>query len=139
MTRHLAALLIGLRAMLACGPAMAQSYPSKAVNLIVPFPPAGVTDLNARILAKHLTKYWEQPVTASNMPGGGGTKGTMFVLGSAKDGYTMMMSATGQAHAEPRHRQQAPLSVGRAHAGRAHQHQSAGLRREGRLALALAA
>ncbi|HZO46198.1 MAG TPA: tripartite tricarboxylate transporter substrate binding protein [Xanthobacteraceae bacterium] len=95
------ALLIGSSTMLVCGPAMAQTYPSKAVNLIVPFPPDGVTDLNARILAKHLSKFWGQPVTVTNMPGGGGTKGTMFVLGSAKDGYTMMMSATGQGTQNP--------------------------------------
>ena len=87
--------------MVACDPAMAQSYPSKDVKLVVPFPPDGVTDLNARILAKHLSKFWGQPVTVANMPGGGGTKGTMFVLGSAKDGYTMMMSATGQATQNP--------------------------------------
>ena len=99
--QSLSALLIGVGAMVACGPAIAQSYPSKAVNLIVPFPPAGVTDLNARILAKHLSKFWKQPVTVTNMPGGGGTKGTMFVLGSAKDGYTMMMSATGQGTQNP--------------------------------------
>jgi tripartite-type tricarboxylate transporter receptor subunit TctC len=95
------ALLIGMSAIVACPPATAQSYPTKEVKLIVPFPTAGVTDLNARILAKHLSRYWKQPVTASNMPGGGGTKGTMFVLGSAKDGYTMMMSATGQATQNP--------------------------------------
>ena len=95
------ALLIGLSATLACHPAMAQSYPSQEVKLIVPFPPGGVTDLNARILAKHLSKYWKQPVTASTMPGGGGTTGTMFVLKSAKDGYTMMLSATGQATQNP--------------------------------------
>jgi tripartite-type tricarboxylate transporter receptor subunit TctC len=95
------ALLIGFGAMLACDPAAAQSFPSKEVKLIVPFPPGGVTDLNARILAKHLTKLWGQPVTASNMPGEGGTKGTMFVLGSPKDGYTMMMSATGQGTQNP--------------------------------------
>ena len=96
-----AALLIGLSAMLACDPAMAQSFPSKEIKLVVPFPTAGVTDLNARILAKHLAKHWGQPVTVTNMPGGGGTKGTMFVLGSAKDGYTMMMSATGQGTQNP--------------------------------------
>ena len=97
----LSALLIGVGAMVACGPAIAQSYPAKGVSLIVPFPPDGVTDLNARILAKHLSKFWGQPVTVTNMPGGGGTKGTMFVLGSAKDGYTMMMSATGQGTQNP--------------------------------------
>jgi tripartite-type tricarboxylate transporter receptor subunit TctC len=95
------ALLIGLGAIAACDTAVAQSYPSKEVRLIVPFPTGGVTDLNARILAKHLAKFWGQPVTVSNMPGGGGTKGTMFVLGATKDGYTMMMSATGQATQNP--------------------------------------
>src|SRR5215510_13031394 len=95
------ALLMGLAAMVACDLAAAQSYPSKEVTLIVPFPPSGVTDLNARILARHLTKLWGQPVTVSNMPGEGGTKGTMFVLGSPKDGYTMMMSATGQGTQNP--------------------------------------
>ncbi len=95
------ALLIGLGAIAVCDTAVAQSYPSKEVRLIVPFPTAGVTDLNARILAKHLAKFWGQPVTVTNMPGGGGTKGTMFVLGAAKDGYTMMMSATGQATQNP--------------------------------------
>jgi tripartite-type tricarboxylate transporter receptor subunit TctC len=109
-TRHVAsrihklsqlALLVGVSVMVACDPAMAQSYPSKDVKLIVPFPPGGVTDLNARILARHLTKFWGQPVTVSDMPGGGGTTGTMFVLNSAKDGYTMMLSATGQATQNP--------------------------------------
>jgi tripartite-type tricarboxylate transporter receptor subunit TctC len=82
-------------------PAAEQSYPGKEVKLVVPFPTMGVTDLNARILAKHLTRLWGQPVTVVNMPGEGGTKGTMFVLGSPKDGITMMMSATGQGTQNP--------------------------------------
>ena len=83
-------------------PAMAQdAYPNRAIKLIVPFPTAGVTDLNARILVKHLSKLWGQPVTVENMPGAGGTKGTMFVLAAPKDGYTMMMSATGQGTQNP--------------------------------------
>ena len=75
-------------------PLVAQTYPAREVKLVVPFPTGGVTDLNARILAKHLTKYWGQPVSVVNMPGEGGTKGTMFVLAAPADGYTMMMSAT---------------------------------------------
>jgi tripartite-type tricarboxylate transporter receptor subunit TctC len=98
-------LLIGLGAVvgppLTCEPAAAQSYPSREIKFVVPFPPGGVTDLNARILAKHLSKFWGQPVTVSSTPGGGGTDGTMFVLGSPKDGYTMMMSATGQGTQNP--------------------------------------
>src|SRR5215813_14458000 len=98
-------LLIGLGALagavLAGNPAVAQSYPNKEIKFVVPFPPGGVTDLNARILAKYLSKLWEQPVTVTSMPGGGGTDGTMFVLGSPKDGYTMMVSATGQGTQNP--------------------------------------
>ena len=99
------ALLIGLGALagavLACNSAVAQSYPNKEIKFVVPFPPGGVTDLNARILAKHLSKFWGQPVTVTSMPGGGGSDGTMFVLNSPKDGYTMMVSATGQGTQNP--------------------------------------
>jgi tripartite-type tricarboxylate transporter receptor subunit TctC len=96
------ALQIGLGAMVVCdGPATAQNFPKQEIKLIVPFPPGGVTDLNARILSRHLAKFWGQPITVSNMSGGGGTDGTMFVLNSPKDGYTMMMSATGQGTQNP--------------------------------------
>ena len=80
---------------------MTQGYLSKDISLIVPFPTGGVTDLNARILARHLAKFWGRPVAVLNIPGGGGTKGTMVVLGSAKDGSVMMMSATGLATQNP--------------------------------------
>jgi tripartite-type tricarboxylate transporter receptor subunit TctC len=81
--------------------AVAQNFPSKEVKLIVPFPTGGITDLTARIIAKHLTKLWGQPVTVVNVAGGGGATGTMQVLGAPKDGYTMMLSATGQATQNP--------------------------------------
>src|SRR5882672_3624804 len=84
-----AAALVAGGAADATAPAAAQNYPSKEVKLVVPFPTMGVTDLNARILAKHLTRLWGQGVTIVNMPGDGGTKGTMFVLSSPKDGITM--------------------------------------------------
>jgi tripartite-type tricarboxylate transporter receptor subunit TctC len=76
-------------------------YPHKAVQLIVPFPTGGVTDINARILAQHLSRLWGQPVTVVNRLGGGGTTGTLEVLAAPKDGYTMMMNATGQATQNP--------------------------------------
>ena len=81
--------------------AVAGPYPARDIQLIVPFPPGGVTDLTARVVAKHLTKLWGQNVDVVNKPGGGGTKGTMFMLHSKNDGYTMMMSATGQATQNP--------------------------------------
>ena len=78
-----------------------QHYPHKEIKLIVPFPTGGVTDINARILANHLTRLWGQPVTVVNRLGGGGTTGTLEVLAAPKDGYTMMMNATGQATQNP--------------------------------------
>jgi tripartite-type tricarboxylate transporter receptor subunit TctC len=95
------ALLVAVTPLVLSTPASAQNFPSKEVKLIIPFPANGVTDLNARILAKHLSKLWGQPVTPTNMPGEGGTTGTMFVLAAPKDGYTMMMSATGQGTQNP--------------------------------------
>jgi tripartite-type tricarboxylate transporter receptor subunit TctC len=88
-------------ASLAASATAQDAYPSREIKLIVPFPTAGVTDLNARILVKHLARLWGRPVTVENMPGAGGTKGTMFVLAAPKDGYTMMMSATGQGTQNP--------------------------------------
>jgi tripartite-type tricarboxylate transporter receptor subunit TctC len=79
----------------------APSYPQKEITLIVPFPTGGVTDINARILATHLSRLWRQPVTVLNMPGAGGTTGTLYLLAAPKDGYTMMMNATGQATQNP--------------------------------------
>lgn len=90
-----------LALLLTAGQALAQSYPAREIQLIVPFPPGGVTDLTARVVAKHLSKSWGQSVKVVNRPGGGGTTGTMFVLGSDSDGYTMLMSATGQATQNP--------------------------------------
>ena len=95
---------IAITTLSACGTldnSTTPNYPSKEVKLIVPFPIDGVTDINARILAKHLSRLWGQPVNVINMPGGGGTKGTLHVLASQEDGYTMMMSATGQATQNP--------------------------------------
>ncbi len=99
--RLMRAALVAGAAVLAAAPVAAQTYPGRPIKLIVPFPTGGVTDLNARILAKHLTKLWDRPVDVVNMPGDGGTRGTMFVLGSPADGYTMMMSATGQGTQNP--------------------------------------
>lgn len=81
--------------------ATAQTYPAREVQLVVPFPPGGITDLTARVVAAHLTKRWSQQVVVVNKVGLGGTTGTMFVLQSPADGYTMLMSATGQATQNP--------------------------------------
>jgi tripartite-type tricarboxylate transporter receptor subunit TctC len=95
-------LLVWGAVFLAAAPtARAQLYPAREVELVVPFPPGGVTDLTARVVAGYLTKKWGQTVKVVNKVGQGGTTGTMQVLQSPNSGYTMLMSATGQATQNP--------------------------------------
>ncbi len=84
-------------AMLALAPltAQAQSWPSKPVRIIVPFPPAGTTDIVARSLGAELQKMWQQPVVIENRPGAGGNIGAELVAKSPNDGYTLLMGTVG--------------------------------------------
>ena len=70
----------------------AQSYPSKPVRLVVPFPPGGSAEAQARILAQKLGEIWGQPVVLDNKPGAGTTIGANFVAKAPADGYTLMMA-----------------------------------------------
>src|SRR5512134_761689 len=90
--RLLAALTLAL---LALG-AQAQ-YPNRPVKLIVPFPPAGATDLVGRIVAQKLGEQMGQPVVVENRPGAGGSIGSDLAAKSAPDGYTLLM-ATSSTH-----------------------------------------
>lgn len=68
----------------------AQSYPNKAIQVVVPANPGGDTDLNCRIMAKYLEKELGQPVIIVNVGGAGGTLGSRKVKDSAPDGYTAL-------------------------------------------------
>src|SRR3954468_3725629 len=70
-----------------------QSWPSKPMRLIVPFPPGGPTDLIGRTAAKMLSDALGQPVVVDNRAGGGGTVGLGALAKSAPDGYTIGMTA----------------------------------------------
>ena len=75
--------------------AQAQSWPSKPVRIIVPFPPGGTTDIVARSLGVELQKMWGQPVVIENRPGAGGNIGADLVAKSPNDGYTLLMGTVG--------------------------------------------
>lgn len=73
--------------------AWAQPWPGRPVNLIVPFPAGGTTDVLARALGQELAKSLGQPVIVENRPGAGATLGADYVAKAKPDGYTLLMGA----------------------------------------------
>lgn len=86
-------LAAGFANLLLAGAAPAQTYPSRPVTLIVPFPAGGTTDVLARTLGQDLAKRLGQPVVVENRPGAGATLGADYVARSTPDGYTLLMGA----------------------------------------------
>jgi tripartite-type tricarboxylate transporter receptor subunit TctC len=72
--------------------AQAQTYPNKAVRLVVPFAAGGSTDIIGRTVAQKLNELWGQPVLVDNRPGGSTVIGTDVVAKSPPDGYTLLVT-----------------------------------------------
>jgi len=72
--------------------ARAETYPSHAVTIVVPFVPGGTTDLLARLLADKLEKRFGKPFVVENKPGAGALTASVAVAHAAPDGYTLMIS-----------------------------------------------
>lgn len=70
-------------------------YPKKPINLIVPYPPGGTTDILARIFANQVSEDTGQPVIVTNRAGAGGNIGSSFVAKSLPDGYTLLLGTVG--------------------------------------------
>jgi len=90
------ALALAFAFALAAGSALAQ-YPNRPIKLIVPFPPAGATDIVGRIVAQKLGERLGQSVVVENKPGAGGSIGSDIVAKSVPDGHTLLM-ATSSTH-----------------------------------------
>ncbi len=90
MPRRLMRALAALAAAFACT-AIAQSYPSRPVRIVVPFAAGGPADIYARVLAEKLQGALGQAFVVEDKPGGGSIVGTESVHTSAPDGYTLLM------------------------------------------------
>ena len=75
----------------------AAGYPSRPIRIIVAYPPAGTTDILARLIAQKMNETWRQPVIVENRPGANGNIGTDIAARATPDGYTITM-ATAATH-----------------------------------------
>src|SRR3989454_12241800 len=85
-------------ALAAGGPALtawAQEFPTKPIELVLPFGPGGSHDLTARALASVAHQYLSQPLLVVLKPGGGGAPGSQYAIRAKPDGYTLMLGGSG--------------------------------------------
>ncbi len=75
--------------------AAAQTYPNRAITLVIPFAPGGSTSIVGRVIADKMSELLGEKVVLDNRPGAGGTVGTKAVAKSDADGYTIMLGYTG--------------------------------------------
>jgi tripartite-type tricarboxylate transporter receptor subunit TctC len=75
--------------------ASAQTYPTKTITLVVPFPPGGTTDVTARVVAAEMSKTLGQTIIIENKAGANGNIGSTFVARAAPDGYTLLATGIG--------------------------------------------
>src|SRR5437867_11942676 len=88
-------------ASLAAAAAQAQTWPSKPVRYVAPFPPAGATDILARIIAERISGPLGQPVVVENRPGVAGNVGTEVVARAPAGGCTRLQGAAPPAPTAP--------------------------------------
>jgi len=90
--RLVSAGLVVAAAAISAAPVSAQGYPTKPIELVVPFVAGGTTDNIARLMAQRFTESWSQTVIVNNRPGAGSAIGTSAVAKSAPDGHTLLVT-----------------------------------------------
>src|SRR5829696_9739298 len=95
------ACLIGCCVLAAANLACAQSYPSRPVRLIVPFPPGGGNDILARTVGNRLTEVIGQQIVVDNRGGAGGLIGAQTAATAVPDGYTLFLGSVGNLAQNP--------------------------------------
>jgi tripartite-type tricarboxylate transporter receptor subunit TctC len=103
-------IVIAAAGLLLAASAAAQDYPSRQINMVIPFPPGGNTDLMARALQPELAKALGQSVVAVNKGGAGGTIGNIEVANARPDGYTIGLTPNNPLTAQP-HVQKLPYGM----------------------------
>jgi tripartite-type tricarboxylate transporter receptor subunit TctC len=86
--------------LLVCGTSFAQSFPSKPLRIVVPFP-GGITDVLARMLSPKMSEALGQPVVVENKPGGSGQIGGLEVIRAPADGHTLFLGHIGTHAVNP--------------------------------------
>ncbi len=94
-------LLVAVALAATAAAAIAQDYPTKPIKLIVPFPPAGGTDIMSRVVAQKLAENTKWNVIIDNRPGAGGNIGVDAAAKSPADGYTLVMGQTSNLAINP--------------------------------------
>jgi tripartite-type tricarboxylate transporter receptor subunit TctC len=98
---HIIRLAFFALTLLTAGNAGAQSYPDRAIRIIVGFTAGSATDISARVFAQKLNEAWAVPVTVENIAGNGGSIGGERVARSPPDGYTLYWGANGAMTINP--------------------------------------
>ena len=93
--------VLALGALALAGGAFAQSWPTKPIKVIVPYPPGGTSDILARALGPGMQAALGQPWIVENKPGATGNVGADFVAKSPPDGYTLLLADIGSLAIAP--------------------------------------
>jgi len=91
--------------------ALAQSYPTKPLRMVVHFPPGGPTDLVARLIGQEINKAWGQQVVIDNRPGAGGIVGVEMIVRAPADGYNLLFATGGSMSIAPAVYSKLPYNV----------------------------